>query len=1126
MARKALWLLAWFASVGAATAGAATLPAGFEETQIVSGLASPTAMAFAPDERLFICLQGGQLRVVKNGALLPTPFLTLTVNASGERGLLGVAFDPDFATNGFVYVYYTATTPAIHNRISRFTATGDVAVVGSEVVLMDLDNLSGATNHNGGAIHFGPDGKLYVAVGENANSANSQTLNNRLGKMLRINSDGSIPTDNPFFGTATGLNRAIWALGLRNPFTFSFERLTGRMFVNDVGETTWEEINDGIAGSNYGWPTTEGETTNPAFRSPLFVYGHGSSGTTGCAITGGAFYDPQTRTFPTSWHDQYFFADFCSGWIRAYDPVADSATAFATGISGPVDLKVQPDGSLYYLARGAGAVFRIQFTAGSAPTISTQPTAATVPVGQPATFSVGASGTLPLSYQWQRNTVDISGATGTSYTLAAAQLVDDGALFRCVVTNAFGTATSNSARLTVTPDLAPSATIDLPGAGALYAAGDTLTYAGSASDPEDGPLGASAFTWQIDFHHDTHTHPFLPPTSGAVGGSVDIPTAGETSANVFYRVLLTVRDSAGNTTTVSRDVLPRTATVSLESVPTGLEVLLDGQPGPTPRTFLGVAGIVRQIEAPSPQIKDGRTWVFDSWSDGGARSHAITTPLANTSYVATFVEAPEESVRALTISSTSERNVLELVNPVSAQYVSTVVVVRDDRFPTSPADGTVLYSSGAAGPGGRVKVVHVTGPLTNDQTFYYGAFVNRSSPPLVSAGRFASGRPFSVDGPVKWAFTTGAAALAAPTVGGAGVIATSNDGNVYAIERGALAPGGEWPASFQPSALGGPVQGRSPVVPIDIGGANPVVLMGAQDGRVYAIDAARGTILWATRVGAMVQAAPAGIFSAFGGTVNYVLAGTRDSTGPNAFIALDPATGFERGRFDNGAAGAIGIVSNMAAADYGPPARVYFSSYAGTPGSATTLWCFELRNAPDPVFTLRWERALGIVDSGPVLRNGRVYVGSAQNGGTVFSLDAATGGDDRSFVHGNGQVKGFVFPDRASNDIYFATDDFVWGVADSGGATMTNKFAGGISLGASVRPSAVLFVPGSHYVYAGGTDGRLHEIDVLPAVPVLKSVTLGDGLAVVGAPSLDRIHNLIHVGSAAGIFYAVQVPLP
>ena len=141
---------------------------------MAGGLTNPTAMALAPDGRIFVCEQGGALRVIKNGALLPTPFLTVTVDSSGERGLLGIAFDPNFVSNQLVYVYYTATTPAIHNRISRFTASGDVALAGSETILMDLPNLSTATNHNGGALHFGPDGNLFVAVGDNANSANSQ----------------------------------------------------------------------------------------------------------------------------------------------------------------------------------------------------------------------------------------------------------------------------------------------------------------------------------------------------------------------------------------------------------------------------------------------------------------------------------------------------------------------------------------------------------------------------------------------------------------------------------------------------------------------------------------------------------------------------------------------------------------------------------------------------------------------------------------------------------------------------------------------------------------------------------------------------------------------------------------
>ena len=354
-------VLAWI--LGSFHLQAATLPAGFAESQFGSNVgSSPTAIAFAPDGRLFVCLQSGQVRVIKNGALLSAPFLSISVTSGGERGLLGVAFDPNFTSNQFVYFYYTTSTSPVHNRISRFTANGDVAVAGSEVVRMDLDNLSSATNHNGGAIHFGPDGKLYVGVGENANSANAQTLNNRLGKILRLNSDGSIPTDNPFFNIATGDNRSIWALGLRNPYTFAFQPGTGRLFINDVGQSTWEEIDDGIAGSNYGWPTCEGNCSpaNPNFRDPLFQYGHGTSSTTGCAIVGAAFYNPPVNQFPGSYIGKYFFADLCSGWIRLFDPATGMANGFATGISSPVDLHVGPDGCLYYLAQGnGGQVFRV-----------------------------------------------------------------------------------------------------------------------------------------------------------------------------------------------------------------------------------------------------------------------------------------------------------------------------------------------------------------------------------------------------------------------------------------------------------------------------------------------------------------------------------------------------------------------------------------------------------------------------------------------------------------------------------------------------------------------------------------------------------------------------------------------
>ena len=272
-------------------------------------------MAFAPDGRLFVCEQGGALRVIKNGALLPTPFLTVSVNSSGERGLLGAAFDPDFANNNFVYIYYTATSPTVHNRVSRFTANGDVAVTNSEVVLMDLEDLS-ATNHNGGAIHFGLDGMLYIATGENAVQSNSQSFSNRLGKILRVNPDGSIPL-NPFDAQTSGLNKAIWAMGLRNPFTFSFHPGNGRMHINDVGAGSWEEINEGAPGANYGWSFHEGfGGAASGYDDPLVAYPHNNPTPpepTGCAITGGAFYTG--AKYPAQFADAYFYADFCGQWI-------------------------------------------------------------------------------------------------------------------------------------------------------------------------------------------------------------------------------------------------------------------------------------------------------------------------------------------------------------------------------------------------------------------------------------------------------------------------------------------------------------------------------------------------------------------------------------------------------------------------------------------------------------------------------------------------------------------------------------------------------------------------------------------------------------------------------------------
>jgi len=358
---------------GSGDSGASNPPSGtFQAVKVVDGLSSPTAMAFAPDGRLFVSEQGGTLRVIKNGALLPASFHTFAVDSSGERGLLGVAFDPSFATNGFLYAYHTVGGSPAHNRVSRLHATSPTADTsdGTDTVLLDLDNLSSATNHNGGGLVFGADGKLYISVGENANPSHSQSKTNLLGKVLRMNSDGSVPTDNPFYGDATftGQNKLIWAAGLRNPFTFAVQPGTGRLFINDVGSSppqAREEINEGVAGSNYGWNYAEGiVSTAPTvpfgtYRNPLYAYDHSSGA---CAIAGGAFYNPGTSVYPAAFTSTYFFADLCGGWVHVFNPSSGQSMDLLGGFNSPVDVRLGPDGLIYVLTHGDGAVWKIAFT--------------------------------------------------------------------------------------------------------------------------------------------------------------------------------------------------------------------------------------------------------------------------------------------------------------------------------------------------------------------------------------------------------------------------------------------------------------------------------------------------------------------------------------------------------------------------------------------------------------------------------------------------------------------------------------------------------------------------------------------------------------------------------------------
>ncbi len=335
------------------------VPDGFIVETLCEGFDGAVTMDVARDGRVFVCEQTGAVRVVKNGALLDAPFLKLDVDDFWERGVEGLALHPKFPDEPYVYVHYVRKTPFTHHVISRFTAEGDVAKAGSELVMIEAEDQSlkvgkypGA--HQGGAMRFGTDGKLYATIGEHNTRDPAQSFESLHGKILRFNPDGSIPEDNPFSKETTGKYRAIYAMGLRNPFGLAVDRVSGRMFINDVGQELFEEIDEVAPGANYGWPLAEGLVGNqPQFTKPLHTYNRA----TGVCISGGAFYRPAKSDgphFPSSYDGKYFFADFMGGWIRVLVPAKpDTSEDFARRIPGPVDLASTADGALLVLARNA-----------------------------------------------------------------------------------------------------------------------------------------------------------------------------------------------------------------------------------------------------------------------------------------------------------------------------------------------------------------------------------------------------------------------------------------------------------------------------------------------------------------------------------------------------------------------------------------------------------------------------------------------------------------------------------------------------------------------------------------------------------------------------------------------------
>ncbi len=347
--------------------------------QVAQGLDAPLYVTAPPGDtqRIFIVEQSGRIRILRNGTLLPTPFLDLSgrISSGGERGLLGLAFHPQYAANRRFVVYYT--NPSGDTRVSVFQASSnpDLADAASEQVILAVTQPF--ANHNGGMVVFGPDGKLYIGLGDGGSGGdpqgNGQNRNVLLGKILRLDVNGSgqasVPADNPFAGQS-GRRPEIWSYGLRNPWRFSFDRTLGDLYIGDVGQSAREEIDVSTEaaqlgrGLNYGWNTMEGTAcyspstgcVRTGLTLPVLDYDHGA----GCSVTGGYVY--RGAAIPPL-RGTYFYGDYCQGWVRSF-------RLSGTGVTLPTDwASLRPGGQItsfgedaqgeIYIVIQSGKVLRI-----------------------------------------------------------------------------------------------------------------------------------------------------------------------------------------------------------------------------------------------------------------------------------------------------------------------------------------------------------------------------------------------------------------------------------------------------------------------------------------------------------------------------------------------------------------------------------------------------------------------------------------------------------------------------------------------------------------------------------------------------------------------------------------------
>ncbi len=680
--------------VGIFPASAMALPPGFGEADVVAGfhnLSGPTAVAYAPDGRTFVTEKSGRVRVVNPGSPSPSTLMNLStkVNSYSDRGLLGIATDTDFASNGYLYLLYTfelnpgdpdSDAPMV-SKLTRVTvlpnntlenpSDPETVILGtdSDEPCPEPDNTLDCITadyywHTIGTVRSDPaDGTLWLGSGDShpaeVDEWSWRTFDptSFAGKIIHIDRQGRGLPNHPFCPADTNLNHVctkIYAMGFRNPFRFHLRPGKGPV-AGDVGAESREEVDFVEPGRNYGWPCYEG-TVKPSSRSshPVCLDLYAKEGTLqgatppnweydhddGASVTVGPIYDGST--YPSHYRGDLFVGDFVQGWIKRLEidendqvtEVHDFADVWMAG----VDLEMHPSGDLSDVRFGYSpfppSVTRYTYS-GNTNSPPDAEARAEPDTGAPPLLVqfTGSDSSDPdgddLTFDW-----DFGDGSLHSDEADPAHTYEELGEYtaRLTVTDTAGSESATTVLVRVTPNLAPGVEIESPADESLYQGGREVTLRGSATDPEDGELTGGSLQWTVLLHHNTHVHTLTAPS----GEETSFTPVVDHDADSYYEIRLTATDSGGRSSSQTIELRPETSDLELASSPPGAPLAYVDREEPAPFSQDTAVGYHAQITAPVTFERSGHTYRFVEWSDGGERSHSITVPEGSPQYTATY----------------------------------------------------------------------------------------------------------------------------------------------------------------------------------------------------------------------------------------------------------------------------------------------------------------------------------------------------------------------------------------------------------------------------------------------------------------------------------------------------------